>query len=187
MHDDERTLEMLKLISTAEHHFNNLTFNIRALASTWLLATLAGIGWILKDLKKSDVDYLIDKPDLIIALCMGSSVGIFVLWIIDIKVYQSLLNVWFDARDLYEDGKKFPKIREKMKKLFESGRATQLIKYYYVLLCSVPLLIALYVAKKVSSDPALLMLVLMLVLVNGTIYHFSPKDSDEKQDGNVSR
>jgi hypothetical protein len=49
-------LEILKLITSAENHFNNLTFNVRALASIWFLATIAGVGWILKDLPSSAVE-----------------------------------------------------------------------------------------------------------------------------------
>lgn len=176
MDEDERALEMLKLIASAEHHFNNLTFNIRALASTWLLATFAGIGWILKDWEKANGSQLVDKPDIIIALCIGSSIGIFVLWILDIKVYQSLLNVWFDARERYEDGKKYPEIRKGMKDLFKTGRATYFIKYYYLLTCTAPLIAAAFVSSKIDSNIGLIAVVIMAILLNGLIYIFSPKD-----------
>lgn len=129
MDEYQKKLEMLKLITSAEHHFNNLCFNIRALTSTWLLATFAGVGWILKDLPSNGESFLTDKPSLIIGLCCAGSLGIFVLWILDLKIYQQLLNVWFDARQLYEDGEEFPNIRLKMKSLFDTGRASEYIKY----------------------------------------------------------
>ena len=44
MSDD---LELFKTITHAEHHFNDLCFKIRALASTWMLATFAGVGFLL--------------------------------------------------------------------------------------------------------------------------------------------
>lgn len=176
MDDDQRTFEMLKLITSAEHHFNNLTFNIRALASSWLLATFAGIGWIIKDWENTKVDYIVDKLDLIVALCMGSSIGIFVLWIMDIKVYQSLLNVWFDAREMYEDGVKYPTIQKNMKDLFKTGRAVHLIKYYYLLMCAGPLFIAIYVAVKKGSNLEVLMVFMMFILIDGFIYYFSPRN-----------
>lgn len=90
--DEKIILEILKLITSAEHHFNNLTFNIRALASTWLLATFAGIGWIIKDMPEGAETVLIDKVDLIVALCGGGSIGIFVLWILDLKVYRKSMR-----------------------------------------------------------------------------------------------
>ena len=37
----------IQLITEAEHHFNDLCFKIRALASTWLLACLSGVGYLL--------------------------------------------------------------------------------------------------------------------------------------------
>jgi len=179
MEDDQRTLEMLKLITSAEHHFNNLTFNIRALASTWLLATFAGVGWILKDWEKAKVDQIVEKPDLIIALCIGSSVGIFVLWLMDLKVYQAFLNVWFDARTMYEDGVKYPTIRKNMKELFKTGRAVYLIKFYYLVTCAAPLLIAAFIAYKTTNNTALCFVLGALVLLGGIIIIFSPKDEED--------
>jgi hypothetical protein len=100
MTDDDRRLENLKLISSPEHHSNKLCFNIRALASTWLLATFAGVGWVLKDMpaKAEDLGLVIDKVDIILAFCVGGSAGIFVLWILDLRIYQQMTNVWFENR-----------------------------------------------------------------------------------------
>lgn len=179
MDDDQRAFEMLKLITGAEHHFNNLTFNIRALASTWLLATFAGIGWILKDWEDTGSVQIVDKPDLIIALCIGSSIGIFVLWIMDLKVYQELLNVWFDAREMYEDDIKYPAIRKNMKDLFETGRAVYLIKFYYLVTCTAPLLIAAYIAHKKINCTSFWVVLGVLVLLGGIIIIFSPKDKED--------
>jgi len=81
--------EILTLITETENHFNNLCFKIRTLASTWLLATFVGIGFLLEKtiVKELPVD------DLLILLCWAGSVGILVLWILDLQVYQKLLNV----------------------------------------------------------------------------------------------
>ncbi len=170
MDEYEKRLEMLKLITSAEHHFNNLTFNIRALASTWLLATFAGIGWILKDLPTPATGMLIKNIDLIPALCICSSVGIFVLWVLDLKIYQQLLNVWFDGRKLYEIDDEFPHIRTSMKALFSSGRATQYIKFYYMATCSAPLLFGIYLLN-VSTPNVLFttLMVIALTTINGVI------------------
>ncbi len=178
MTDDQRELELLKLITAAEHHFNNLGFNIRALASTWLLATLAGVGWILKDLPANTADsgLVVDKVELLILLCIVSSVGIFVLWIMDIMVYQRLLNVWFDARRHIETGTDFPPIRLEMKKLFDSGRATELIMVYYLALAGAPLGLAWYIARAGDSAVDQWAVIAIFAVMLGAIYRYSPKD-----------
>lgn len=171
---------MLKLITSAEHHFNNLCFNIRALASTWLMATFIGVGWVLKDLPESASALLVAKPELIAALCGCSALGILVLWLLDLKVYQQLLNVWFDSRQLYEDGERYPEIRSRMKELFSHGRATQYIRYYYMTTCSAPLLFALYIL--ISSGAATYLLVCALVALltlNLVIFLSSPIDREQ--------
>ncbi len=171
MDDYEKKLEMLKLITSAEHHFNNLCFNIRALASTWLLAIIAGCGWILKDLPNDNTQFLVNKIDLITALSGCGALGIFVLWVLDLKVYQKLLNVWFDNRKQYEDGKDFPNIREGMKSLFSTGKATEYIKFYYMAICSAPLIFNAYIIIVTSSEKLILIPVLFVLLViNSVIY-----------------
>lgn len=183
MDDFEKKLEMLKLITSSEHHFNNLTFNIRALASTWLLATFAGVGWILKDLPEKGTLLSIEKPDFIAALCLCSALGIFVLWVMDLKVYQQLLYVWFNGRELYEVDDQFPKIREKMKALFSSGRATEYIKFYYMVTCSAPLVLSIYLIKSFDGNDILIkVLIITLLFINTIIYFLSPSDKQKKKD-----
>lgn len=180
MTDDEHTIEILKLITSAEHHFNNLCFNIRALASTWLLATLAGVGWILKDLPAAadENSFVIDKVDLLVLLCVGSSIGIFVLWIMDIMVYQRLLNVWFESREKYEIDDSLPSIRIPMKNLFETGRASELIMIYYLALTAAPLMLAMFISSSAGNTDAMWIISLILFLIALTIFKFSPKDKN---------
>ena len=182
MTDDERAIEMLKLITSAEHHFNNLCFNIRALASTWLLATLAGVGWILKDLPTttSADSFVINKLDLLVVLCVGSSIGIFVLWIMDIRIYQRLLNVWFDAREQYEIDDNLPSIRKPMKDLFETGRASELILIYYLALTASPLMLAMFISgsSPAGGTDAIWIISFFLILVVMTMFIFTPRDKE---------
>ena len=178
MTEDEQNLEILKLITSAEHHFNNLTFNVRALASTWLLATIAGVGWILKDLPSNadNSELLIDKGDLLLVLCIGGSLGIFVLWILDIRVYQQMTNVWFDCRKKYEVNNVFPPIRNDMKNLFKTGRAIELIIIYYLALTAAPLVLALLIAHWEKNSTAMYFIGGFLLLIESAIYLYSPKD-----------
>lgn len=180
MSEDERTLEILKLITSAEHHFNNLCFNIRALASTWLLATLAGTGWILKDLPVSAADssLVVGKVGLLMLLCVGSSIGILVLWVMDIMVYQRLLNVWFDSREPYEKtaGAKLPQIRHNMKSLFSTGRATELIVFYYLALIAAPCLLSVYIGFAAGEVGTALFVLLIAVGMVVFVWMKSPVD-----------
>ena len=189
MTEEERNLEILKLITGAEHHFNNLTFNIRALASTWLLATFAGVGWVLNDLPQitsqseaGQTSFVIDKVDLLLALCVGSAVGIFVLWVLDIRIYQQMTNVWFDSRKKYEVDDTFPSIRVGMKDLFKTGRATELIIVYYLALTAAPLLLALFIAHAANESSAMWFIGCFLLLLTSAIYLLSPKDEKWMQE-----
>ncbi len=178
MEKDEFNLKILKLITTAEHHFNNLCFNIRALASTWLLATFAGVGWILKDLPTSSPDssFVIDKVSLLIALCIAGSLGIFVLWILDIHIYQKMTNVWFDNRKKYEIDDSFPRIRIGMKNLFITGRASELIMIYYLALSLAPLLMGIFIAYSAEYIIALWLIAIYLSIVAFLMIYFTPRD-----------
>jgi len=77
-------------VSENERHFNNLQHNYRALASTWLLAMFAGIGYVLtaKDLPFT--------PQPVIAfLGLAGVCGITLLWNLDLRVYHQLLESYF--------------------------------------------------------------------------------------------
>ena len=134
--------DIIKTITEAEHHFNNLCFKIRTLASTWLLATFAGVGFLLT--KKIETGLKIDH--LLVLLCWVGAVGILVLWILDLQIYQKFLNAWFNAREQIEArNRNFPPIRKLIKATQPGGRASNLIKIYYIGLCSAPLMFASYV------------------------------------------
>ncbi len=134
--------EIIKTITEAEHHFNNLCFKIRTLASTWLLATFAGVGFLLT--KTIEPELRIDH--LLVLLCWAGSIGIMVLWILDLQIYQKILNAWFDAREPIEERNSgFPQMGELIKGIQLGGRASNLIKIFYICLCSAPIMFASYV------------------------------------------
>ena len=113
------TIELIRLITESEHHFNNLCFKIRTLASTWLLATFAAVGFVLT----KQGDFFLQKPTIVILVCWAGAMGIFVLWILDLQVYQKLLNAWFDARkEIEEESRYLPQIRQKLKATQPGGR-----------------------------------------------------------------
>jgi len=147
--DYDKSFEMLKLITGSEHHFNDLCFKFRVLASTWLLATFAGVGWIIKEVSSANGSF--NQIELLNGICIFGSIGIFVLWMLDLRVYQRLLNVWFDAREELEKSGEFPNIRYVMKKLFYTGKVSEIIKYYYMATFSAPLVASLYAQSRADA------------------------------------
>jgi len=164
--------EKIKLITQSENHFNNLCFNIRALASTWLLASLGGVGFLLTKTVTADLQ----ANHLLVLLCWVSSIGIFVLWILDLLVYQKMLNAWFASREPIETKNiNFPQMFKEITKSQPGGRAANLIKIYYLALVSLPLALALYVSfyLQLILQWTVLTGVLTLFLIV-SIYLFSP-------------
>lgn len=170
--------EIIKTITEAEHHFNNLCFKIRALASTWLLATFAGVGFLLEKTIREGIP--IDH--LLVLLCWVGSIGILVLWILDLQIYQKLLNAWFDAREPIEErNAHFPQMRELIKATQPGGRASNLIKTFYICLCSAPLMFAIYVCiYKALSNILLATSVMLLTCFFLIVYKLTPGGHNKK-------
>src|SRR5512134_877134 len=70
-------------------HFNGLQSTYRSLASTWLLATFAGIGFVLKDIHTPYSHLFIG------GIALAGALGILMLWLLDLKVYHLLLAAAF--------------------------------------------------------------------------------------------
>ncbi len=81
--------DIYKSLTEQCEHFNSLESTYRTLASTWLLAAFAGIGFILKDIDSQH------GPLFIAAVAGAAAVGIFLLWLLDIMVYHRLLGAAF--------------------------------------------------------------------------------------------
>ena len=77
-------------ISDYEQHFNNIQMKLRAIASTWMLTSIASISFLL--VNKIDVELIFNQYNLINAISAMTVVALFVLWLIDQLAYQRLLN-----------------------------------------------------------------------------------------------
>lgn len=86
----ERVMRLVEEITGQENHFNDLQTQYRKLASTWLLASFAACGYILKS---SGLPY--DEWYFVFGICMAASVGLSILWMLDLTVYQRLLAAYF--------------------------------------------------------------------------------------------
>jgi hypothetical protein len=81
--------DVYKSLTAQCEHFNSIESTYRTLASTWLLAAFAGIGFIMKDIQSEDV------PLFIAAVASAAAIGIFLLWLLDLMVYHRLLGAAF--------------------------------------------------------------------------------------------
>ena len=94
--DDElylRVWEVVKTLDEREKHFNDLQAEYRSLASTWLLAAFAGIGFVLSTTLTPSVPV----EALVTGIAIAGAIGIALLWVLDVLVYHDLLVVGYVA------------------------------------------------------------------------------------------
>lgn len=107
MSDNERELKWKfdAELMAAERHFNSMQNHCRTMASTWLLAAFAGIGFVHAQ--------KLDRPNLLAgAIAIAAAFGILLLWILDVKVWHRLLLANYEeGRVLEENNDWLPKVR----------------------------------------------------------------------------
>lgn len=125
----EEVMQLIQHIGEEERHFNSLELEYRKLASQWLLVTFAAIGFIFTQQKNLPFNAWI----IAAALCIASSVGIYVLWMLDSKVYHELLHSAFRQGVKLE--LKYPQflppIRILMVQSQTGGDIIKRVKYFY--------------------------------------------------------
>lgn len=123
-----------------ERHFNNLQHNYRTLASTWLLAMFAGIGYVLT---AKDLPFI---PQPIIAfLGLAAACGITLLWNLDLRVYHQLLESCFvEGLKLEKKYNWLPRTRLNMMETQDSEPTGVLARvvWFYVICNTAALLVA---------------------------------------------
>lgn len=128
----DRILEIYNHIGEQERHFNELERSYRVLASQWLLASLGAIGYLLQ----SDKIVLFDKNMLIGLIGIAGNTGVFLLWLIDIRVYHKLLNCAFlQGIRLEQENNWLPKVRTDMLLSQETGDVVKHTGMYYICSC----------------------------------------------------
>jgi mannose-6-phosphate isomerase-like protein (cupin superfamily) len=80
-----------------EGRFNTIQATIRGIAATWMLATIASLGLVLRSDPNAPV-WQLARGDLMLAVLTASSLGLLLLWILDLMVYQKLLGAGFVLR-----------------------------------------------------------------------------------------
>ena len=160
--------DQLKEIGESERHFNDLQVRYRLLASTWLLASFAGVGFIMTNVSP------LDGKDLILCLVsIGGTIGVTVIWVLDLLGYHRLLAAYFlEGLRIEDENPGLPQIRWTMLSLGTVGSKAQL--FYFVcalapvtsgLILLLPSLFLSFGGVSISQVASLGVLLAMVVLI----------------------
>jgi len=123
-----RVWQIMKEMYESERHFNQLETSYRILASQWLLAAFAGIGFVMT----SDPNLSFDKLWLVVGICYISGIGIWQLWRMDMLIYHRLLSACFSAGiDLEKEFDFLPKVKNRMLHSVPQKDVTHVLFYFY--------------------------------------------------------
>jgi MFS family permease len=110
-----------------ERHFNTLQSVYRGVASSWLLATFGAVGFLL-----FNKDGNVAHPWMAGAICILGSLGISLLWMLDLHIYHRLLVAAFhQGRALEDQFPWLPQIRTLMKSSTKKGVRKRMAWYYF--------------------------------------------------------
>ena len=110
-----------------ERHFGNAQSRYRALASTWMLAAMAGIGFVLE--KQLEI---LPKELIVGMIGIITSAGLCLLWVVDLLVYQRLLDAaYIEGKSLETAQPWLPQVRNNMRRLL-GGKGLRLITMFYM-------------------------------------------------------
>lgn len=115
-------------IGVCERHFNSIQEKYRVLTSTWLLATVAAVAYIFVN-----KDHLPISPSVIAStIAFIGSIGVTLLWLLDVKVYQTFLSSFYEEGLILEQTQNWlPSIRKRIRNRFK-GKVPVLISIYYL-------------------------------------------------------
>lgn len=125
----DELMQLYNYISEEERHFNSLELEYRKLASQWLLVALGAVGFVITKQEIVPVNIWV----LVIGICFAASIGIMVLWLLDLKVYHELLNsVFSEGLELEKKYQHyFPQIRKNMVDSQHGGNTTKRVILFY--------------------------------------------------------
>jgi hypothetical protein len=131
MASEDSLVKLYLSLGETERHFNTIQSNYRLIASTWTLACLGAIGFVLTSRKLA---IALDRPLICLGIALSGSVSILILWLVDIRVYQQLLSMFYNEGRVIEAALPWlPQVREQTRRTFK-GRLARAISSYYVLM-----------------------------------------------------
>ena len=137
----ERVWAVVTEMGLEERHFNSLQADYRKLASTWLLAAFAAMGFTIST---AELALPINRLLLVCAIGVAAAIGLALLWIIDILVYHRLLLACFEEGQALEDEHRFlPRVRNHMAYKTQHGaRVAPSVVLFYAVAIGVSLTIS---------------------------------------------
>lgn len=124
----DQVMRQVDQISQHEFHLEKLEAGYRKMASVWLLAALLACGLILKS--KSTIPF--DAWYLIIAVATATSVGIGILWMLDLKVYHRLVHIYLaEGIRLEQSFSWLRPVRSHMFRFQKSGVLVRRVQFFY--------------------------------------------------------
>jgi hypothetical protein len=162
-------MRITEQITGQENHFNDLQTSYRKLASTWLLASFAACGYILKS---SDLPY--DEWYFVFGISMAASAGLSILWMMDLTVYQKLLSAYFLQGIILELDyyQWLIPSRINIVRSQRTGEVTSKMQYYYFFSIAILQLLAIISIWnfKVLSDSLAEKIIYSLIIGGGVLY-----------------
>jgi hypothetical protein len=127
-------------IGLQERAFNTLQATYRTLASTWLLATFAAVGFVWS--QRANVALSVPVEVVVLFIGIAGAVGITLVWLLDLLVYHRLLEVVFWTGLAVElEYEQIPPMRLHM---YSLEAVTPLVKLFYMAMLAAPLTIATF-------------------------------------------
>jgi len=132
-----------------ERHHGGIQSSYRTLASTWMLAAFAGIGFVISQ----DMTVDIAGELLVAAIALACGVGLYLLWVLDLLVTQRLLDAaYIEARRLESSHHWLPQPRNNMRSLLRGKGLAYAVRFYVVgmevMVCIVGIGIGWFLARE---------------------------------------
>ncbi|MBN4066784.1 hypothetical protein JYU14_01725 [Simkania negevensis] len=112
-----------------EHYFDDRQFRYRTIASSWLIATLIAVGYILSRYEEG-----LPLSPLITAavVCVFGVIGITVIWALDILLYHTLLSaIAVEEVSMEQKYPWLPQSRSRMSNWLKSTPVTSITFFFY--------------------------------------------------------
>jgi hypothetical protein len=128
--DPQMIWKFFKEFEAAERHFNTLQNQYRTLASTWLLASFAGIGFTLTQERFA---VPLDRLLLVAAIGLATCVGTTLLWNLDLRVYHQLMFAYFmEGHRLEQQYSWLPQVRTTIRRTMKGRGVTGRVVLFYI-------------------------------------------------------
>lgn len=129
---EAEALAFYRTVRDYEHHFNTIEFEVRKLASAWLIAAFTAIGFIVR----GDItgNSLFSSWTMLLLVAGLAQLGLFTLWILDQVVYHGLLDAVFTkALHIERQLPQLPPLRSMMMRISGGAGMARYLSLFYLL------------------------------------------------------